>query len=63
LRRLAGVQLDAKVVEALFVALVGLGLLTDAELTATPPPVLTEPMGRRRPTLEIAVPPKRSDLN
>jgi putative nucleotidyltransferase with HDIG domain len=63
LRRLAGVQLDASVVEALFAALVGLGLLTDSELNATPPPVLAEPTQRRRPTLEITVPPKRSDLN
>jgi HD-GYP domain-containing protein (c-di-GMP phosphodiesterase class II) len=69
LRRLAGVQLDATVVEALFAALVGLGLLTEADLTATPPPTVlpAEPAGagagRRRPTLEITVPPKRSDLN
>jgi HD-GYP domain-containing protein (c-di-GMP phosphodiesterase class II) len=63
LRRLAGVQLDATVVEALFAALVGLGLLTEQDLTATPPAVLAEPSQRRRPTLEIAVPPKRTDMN
>jgi HD-GYP domain-containing protein (c-di-GMP phosphodiesterase class II) len=56
LRRLSGVQLDSHVVDALLTALVELGQLTAEDIAqpaASEPP---QPM-RRRPTLEMAVPP------
>jgi HD-GYP domain-containing protein (c-di-GMP phosphodiesterase class II) len=63
LRRLSGVQLDERAVEALLTALVEMGQLTDEELT-TPTLTGATPTQRRRPTLEIAVlPPKRTDIN
>ncbi|MGZ3439164.1 MAG: HD domain-containing phosphohydrolase [Polyangia bacterium] len=55
LRRLAGQQLDAMCVDALFGALVELGLLS-AEEIAQPPATDAPAPARRRPTLEIAVP-------
>lgn len=56
MRRLSGVQLDAMCVDALLHALVELGQL-DATEIALPPSA--EPLAptRRRPTLEISVPP------
>jgi HD-GYP domain-containing protein (c-di-GMP phosphodiesterase class II) len=62
LRRLAGQQLDADAVQALFVALVELQQLTREDLELAPAGA-DPPSQRRRPTLEIAVPPKRSDAN
>jgi HD-GYP domain-containing protein (c-di-GMP phosphodiesterase class II) len=62
LRRLAGQQLDARVVQALFAALVDSQQLTREDL-ALAPPTADAPTQRRRPTLEIAVPPKSSDAN
>jgi hypothetical protein len=63
LRRLSGVQLDAAVVDALLEALVEMGQLQaeDLELPTTSPQ--TSPPPRRRPTLDIVVPPKRTDVN
>ena len=55
LRKLAGVQLDASAVEALFAALVELGQLTVDDL-ARAPATGDPPTQRRRPTLELAVP-------
>jgi HD-GYP domain-containing protein (c-di-GMP phosphodiesterase class II) len=64
LHRLAGQQLDAMVVDALLRALLGLGQLneTDMLLPSTTP---ASPTQRRRPTLELNIPPppKRSDVN
>ena len=56
LRRLSGVQLDSHCVDALFSALVELGQLGPDDIAvaaATEPPSPT----RRRPTLEVIVPP------
>ncbi|HEX4460494.1 MAG TPA: HD domain-containing phosphohydrolase, partial [Polyangia bacterium] len=64
LHRLAGQQLDEMVVDALLRALLGLGQLneTDMLLPSTTP---ASPTQRRRPTLELNIPPppKRSDVN
>lgn len=64
LHRLAGQQLDAMVVDALLRALLQLGQLheSDMMLPATTP---ASPSQRRRPTLELNIPPtpKRSDVN
>ena len=56
LRRLAGVQLDAACVDALMHALVELGQLTPSDI-AQPPAEEPPAPARRRPTLEITVPP------
>jgi putative nucleotidyltransferase with HDIG domain len=64
LRRLAGQQLDARVVDALFEALIELSQLTREDL-ALAPSGADPPTQRRRPTLEITVPipPKPTDVN
>jgi HD-GYP domain-containing protein (c-di-GMP phosphodiesterase class II) len=56
LRRLSGVQLDSQVVDALLTALVEIGQLTAEDIAQ---PAASEPPQtmRRRPTLEMAVPP------
>ena len=56
LRRLSGVQLDAACVDALFRAVVEMGQLGSDEI-AQAPLTETSPPTRRRPTLEITVPP------
>jgi len=56
LRRLSGVQLDSMCVDALLRALVEMGQL-DATEIAQPPSADPPAPQRRRPTLEIAVPP------
>ncbi len=56
LRRLAGVQLDARCVDALLAALVELGQLSREDI-AQPPASEAPTPTRRRPTLELAVPP------
>ena len=56
LRRLAGVQLDAACVDALLRALVEMGQLSAADIAQPPAEEHLAP-ARRRPTLEIAVPP------
>ena len=56
LRRLSGVQLDAACVDALLRALVEMGQLTADEI-AQAPATDSQPPTRRRPTLEITVPP------
>ncbi|MCU1278412.1 MAG: domain/HD domain protein, partial [bacterium] len=55
LRRLAGVQLDAACVDALFVALVAMGQLSADDVAQQAATDVPAP-ARRRPTLEIAVP-------